>query len=75
MVNYLQMHEIIDFQVEMLVNHLRLVMYQAIDKKLFTVFLPIQEIWPLGRFFQNFRPFLSLFLPWLWVVGSGDGAG
>ena len=28
-------------------------------KKLFTVFQPVQEIWPLGRFLQKFGPFLG----------------
>ena len=34
---------------------------------MFTVFLPIQESWPFGRFFQNFEPFLLLF-----YVGFGQ---
>ena len=31
-------------------------------KILFAVFLPIQESWPFGCFFQNFGPVLSDFL-------------
>ena len=37
-------------------------MCKAVDKILFAVFLPIQESWPFGCFFQNFGPVLSDFL-------------
>ena len=34
-------------------------------KILFAVFLPIQESWPFGCFFQNFGPVLSDFFTWI----------
>ena len=40
-------------------------MCKAIDKNLFAVFLPIQENWPFGCFFQNFGPVLSDFFTWI----------
>ena len=57
------MHEVSDFQVEILVNHKRSIFcVRPSIKILFAVFLPIQESWPFGCFFQNFGPVLSDFL-------------
>ena len=57
------MHEVSDFQVEILVNHKRSILcVRSSIKILFAVFLPIQESWPFGCFFQNFGPVLSDFL-------------
>ena len=44
---------------------------------MFTVFLRSQEIWRFGRFFQNFGPFVLLFVFFSlqYLVGSDDGAG
>ena len=63
------MHEVSDFQVEILVNHKRsiLCVRQSI-KILFAVFMPIQESWPFGCFCQNFAPVLSdlFYLDYRW---------
>ena len=54
------MHEVSDFQVEILVNHKRSILcVRPSIKILFAVFLPIQESWSFGCFFQNFGPVLS----------------
>ena len=53
------MHEVSDFQVEIPVNHKKSILCVKI---LFAVFLPIQESWHFGCFFQNLGPVLSAFL-------------
>ena len=63
------MHEVSDFQVEILVNHKRSILcVRSSIKILFAVFLPIKGSWPFGCFFQNFGPVLSdvLYLDYRW---------
>ena len=65
------MHEVSDFQVEILVNHKRSILcVRSSIKILFAVFLLIQESWPFGCFFQNFGPALSdfLYLDYKWCT-------
>ena len=62
------------FKVQDLKVSLKLILKVNL-KLILKVSLKLIEIWPLGCFFQNFEPFLSFFLPWLWMVGSGDSAG
>ena len=60
------MHEVSDFQVEILVNHKRSILcVRPSIKILFAVFLPIQESWPFGCFFQNFGRFFQIFFTWI----------
>ena len=57
------MHEVSDFQVEILVNRKRSILcVRPSIKILFAVFLPIQESWPFACFSQNLGPVLSDFL-------------
>ena len=57
------MHEVSDFQVEILVNHKRSILcVRPSIKIMFAVFLPIHESWPFGCFFQDLGPVLSDFL-------------
>ena len=72
------MHEVSDFQVEILVNHRRSILCARPSIKiLFAVFLPIQESWPFGCFFQNFGPVLSdfLYLDYRWSSQATVHAG
>ena len=56
------MHEVSDFQVEILVNHRGSILcVRPSIKILFAVFLPIRESWPFGCFFQNFGPVSDFF--------------
>ena len=52
-------------------NHRRSILcVRPLIKILFPVFLPIQESWPFGCFFQNFGPVLSdfLYLDYKWCT-------
>ena len=65
------MHEVSAFQVEILLYHKRSILcVRPSIKILFAVFLPIQESWSFGCFFQNFGLVLSdfLYLDYKWCT-------
>ena len=65
------MHKVSAFQVEILLYHKRSILcVRPSIKLLFAVFLPIQESWSFGCFFQNFGPVLSdfLYLDYKWCT-------
>ena len=60
------MHEVSDFQVEILVNHKRSILcVRPSIKILFAVFLPIQESWPFGASFKVLGRFFQIFFTWI----------